>query len=71
MPRKAGSTQRKINYKLQVRNILENKYEDAGEFSTHEDIAKYLKTKDIEYTAMALQKIFQNDTNAFLKITHI
>jgi hypothetical protein len=71
MPRKAGSSQRKINYKLQVRNIIENKYEDAGEFATHEDIAKYLITKDIKYTAMALQKIGQNNRNEFLKIIHV
>ncbi len=71
MPRKTGSTQNKINYKLKIRNILEDRFIDAGEFATHEDIANFLKTKNINYTKMAIQKISQNQNNEFFQIIHV
>ena len=70
---KPRGKQQKNNYKLSFLNILNNNYDELGEFKTFDEMALYFKDRQIDISEQVFKNVYNKKTNLynFIKVIHI
>jgi hypothetical protein len=65
--------QLKQNYKLSFFNVLNNNYDELGEFRTFTEMALFFKDRQIDISEQVFKNVYNKKTNLynFIKVTHI
>lgn len=65
--------QLKQNYKLSFLNILNNNYDELGEFKTFVDMSLYFKERHIDISEQVFKNVYNKKTNLynFIKVSHL